>query len=397
MFAEKYLQKDNRKALIDVQPKTECEIIVVIPCFREPDILQTLESVLHCEFPKSNVEVIILINHSETEDEKTKSYNLETKRKIENWISESSNPKIDFYAVGPVELQKKWAGAGLARKSGMDEAVRRFDLLEKPNGIIVSLDADTLVEKNYFVEIENYFTRNPKHVGATIAFQHQTEELESKHLEGIRLYEKYMNYYKMALEYVGYPYPMFTVGSAFVVKAGAYVKRGGMNRRQAGEDFYFLQNLVQVGIVGEIKSTKVFPSARISDRVPFGTGPILQKWMKGEKDLARTYNFKAFMDLKSLFNVKHNFYKTEKKLFDEIINTLPESVQRFIEEDHFWNEVSDLNKNCSTSDSFQSRFFHKFNAFKILKFLNFAHGQFYAKEDLETQFQTLNNLSKIRH
>jgi hypothetical protein len=84
-------------------------------------------------------------------------------------------------------------------------------------------------------------------------------------------------------------------------------------------------------------------------------------------------------------------------LFDEIINTLPESVQRFIEEDHFWNEVSDLNKNCSTSDSFQSRFFHKFNAFKILKFLNFAHGQFYAKEDLETQFQTLNNFGKIRH
>ena len=76
----------------------------------------------------------------------------------------------------------------------------RFNLLDKPNGIIVSLDADTLVGKNYLVEIEKHFRENPKHVGATIAFQHQTDGLEEKQLEGIQLYEKYLLYYKNALE-----------------------------------------------------------------------------------------------------------------------------------------------------------------------------------------------------
>ena len=53
------------------------------------------------------------------------------------------------------------AKAGTARKAGMDEAVRRYNLLGKPQGIIVSLDADTLVDENYLVEIENYFRKNP--------------------------------------------------------------------------------------------------------------------------------------------------------------------------------------------------------------------------------------------
>ena len=61
-----------------------------------------------------------------------------------------------------------------ARKKGMDEAVRRFNFFEKPDGIIVSLDADTLVPQNYLLEIERYFNNNPQKIGATIAFEHQT-------------------------------------------------------------------------------------------------------------------------------------------------------------------------------------------------------------------------------
>ena len=52
------------------------------------------------------------------------------------------------------------------------------------------------------------------------------------------------------MKFAGYPWAMYTVGSAFAVTAEAYVKRGGMNRRQAGEDFYFLQNLAHIGTVG---------------------------------------------------------------------------------------------------------------------------------------------------
>ncbi len=394
MFADKYLKKQNKTILIDLIPEKETGMIVVIPCFREPDILQTLQSLQSCDLPQQKVEVIVVINHSEIEDEATKTYNQKTKAEVLSWISKNKNEKLSFLLAGPVELQKKWAGAGLARKSGMDEAIRRFNILEKPNAIIVSLDADTLVDKNYLIEIENHFRQNPKHVGATISFEHQKQDLSLKQLEGIELYEKYLEYYKNALDYTGYPFSMFTVGSAFAVTADAYVKRGGMNRRQAGEDFYFLQNLVQQGIVGEINSTKVYPSARLSDRVPFGTGPILQKWMNGEEDLKVTYNLNAFSDLKALFKIKEKFFKIDEKEFEKMIQNLPDLIHRFLIEDNSWDDLDDLNNNCSTIKSFQNRFFQKFNAFKILKYLNFAHEIYYQKSDLNEQISMLKSETK---
>lgn len=389
MFANKYLQKQNKVALIEQLPDLELEMIIMIPCFREPDILKTLESLAKCELPCNKVEVLVLINHSETTLNEVKQYNRNTKIEIDGWISNHKSGGIKFFAIGPVELPKKWAGVGLARKAGMDEALRRFNLLKKPNGIIVSLDADTLVENNYLVEIEKYFAQFPKHVGATISFRHQTEGLKDKQLQGILLYEKYLLYYKNALRFIGYPNPMFTVGSAFAVTADGYVKRGGMTRRQAGEDFYFLQTLAQLGTVGEITTTAVYPSARESDRIPFGTGPAIAKWMNDETDLTQTYNFQSFIDLKLFFDEIDNLFRIEKAGFSKIVKNLPEPVRQFIEADNFWTEIEDLNQNCSTLESFKTRFFHKFNAFKILKFMNFGHEKFYEKADLEEQFLTL--------
>ncbi len=389
MFAENYFKRNQISGKIVSLPHPDLGIVVVIPCFREPDILQTLQSVSRCALPDRHVEVIILINHSEVASDNVKAQNHQTRQEIDEWIKIHTAGKLKFFALGPVELMKKWAGAGLARKYGMDEAVSRFNLLSRPEGIIVSLDADTLVDENYLPEINNYFRKNPSHAGATIKFKHRTEGLEEKHLQGICLYEKYMDYYKQAMGYTGYPYPMFTIGSAFATTAGAYVKRGGMNRRQAGEDFYFLQNLVQIGTVGEITSTTVYPSARLSDRVPFGTGPVLQKWMRGEENLSKTYCYKAFVDLKQFFNKINLLFRISVQNYESLLSALPQPVEAFLREDGFWQELTDLNQNCATLTSFHLRFYHKFNAFKILKFLNFTHGKFYQKAGLEEQIKLL--------
>ena len=396
MFADRYLHKNNSEALISAPPSPLMQISVVIPCYYEPDILKTLDSLNNCKLPESDIEVIVLINQSEADEEEIRSSNKKTKFEIEKWSATNSKKGITFFAVGPVDLRKKWAGAGLARKKGMDEAVRRFNLLENPNGIIISLDADTLVQENYFTEIEKYFHTHPNNPGATIAFDHQKNGLNERHLQGIFLYEKYMKYYKNALEFCGYPYPIFTVGSAFAVTAEAYVKRGGMNRRQAGEDFYFLQNLVQIGTVGEITQTTVHPSARLSDRVPFGTGPVLQKWMNGEEDLTKTYNVQAFADLKAFFEKKDRLFKMSEKEFLSLLDNLPSAVKEFLAEDKFWDEIQDLNANCSALPAFQKRFFQKFNAFKILKYLNFSHEKYYRKAQLEEQIIQLNKTWKNR-
>ena len=333
MFADNYLLKNNRIPLIKSAPDANCGIIVVIPCFREPDVTETLISLNNCNPAYSKIEVIILINQSEAASEEIVVSNQRTKIELDSWISKNKNEYITFFAVGPVKLAKKWAGAGLARKTGMDEAVLRFNSIEKKDGIIVSLDADTLVEYNYLAEIESHFKSNPKNVAATILFEHQNLGLDQKHLEGIKYYENYLKYYKEAIEFTGYPYSMFTIGSAFAVTAEAYIKRGGMNRRKAGEDFYFLQNLAQLGPIGEITTTKVYPSARLSDRVPFGTGPILQKWMTGEEDLTKTYNFQAFADLKEFFDLKEELFQTGESDF---LSWSPIFLNR---SDDFWKPI----------------------------------------------------------
>lgn len=389
MFADEYLNRSKFQPAINQDPSSETGMIVVIPCYLEPDILKTLESLAQCKPIQSGIEVIIVINHPENSSEKDKNFNYNTLGIINDWISGYSPKILSIIPIGPFDLPKKWAGAGLARKRGMDEAVNRFNKLKNPEGIIVSLDADTLVENNYLTEIERHYSDHPDNVGATIAFRHQVEGLKGRHLEGIQLYEKYLEYYKNAVAYTGYPWSMITIGSAFTVTAEAYVKRGGMNRRKAGEDFYFLQNLAHQGIIGEIRTTCVHPSARLSDRIPFGTGPILRKWMDGETDLSLTFNFQAFIDLKNLFDQRHRLYRINENGYLDFLKKLPLAVSEFLRYDWYWFEIEDLIKNCSKPEVFDVRFFHKFNAFRILKFLNFSHEKYYSRVDLNQQAELL--------
>lgn len=396
MFANRYLQKSKNFKWIEDIPDPDTRIIVVIPCFMEPEIINTLESLVKCDLPPCSAEVIILINHSVISKEEVRLYNQKTAMEADDWIRNNQRKNLRFFVEGPVEFPSKWAGVGVARKRGMDNAVRRFNFLNRPEGIIVSLDADTIVEKNYLTAIFDHFLNSPADVGAVISFEHQIENLEGRHLQGILLYEKYLAYYRRALRFSGYPHSIFTIGSAFAVRADAYVKRGGMSRRQAGEDFYFLQNLVHLGNVGEISATTVHPSARLSDRVPFGTGPVLNKWMRYEEDLSKTYNFNSFCDLREFFRIRKKLFRITEAEYHIYINTLPESIRNFIIEENFQDELDDLNKNCSTLKTFDIRFFQKFNAFKILKYLNYAHTNYYEKAELDSQTGLLNlNLQRF--
>lgn len=395
MFAAHYFERYGQyHPLIKEPVSADTHIFVMIPCIREPAILQTLGSLLRCDVPTCTTEVFVIINEPEICDESLSSYNLRTYHDVQDWISKDNSRKIRFYTTPPIKLQQKWAGVGMARKRGMDEGLWRFSQLDHKNGIIVSLDADTLVDRNYLTAIESHFRSHSTHVGATIAFSHQLEGLDEKERMGILLYEKYLKYYKNALTFAGYPNALFTIGSAFAVTAEAYLKRGGMTRRKAGEDFYFLQTLTQVGKVGEINQTEVHPSARVSDRVPFGTGPAMKHWMDNTADLRYTYNLQAFLDLKVFFSTHKNLYKISPDEYTALLKTLPPPITAFLESDGFYPRIESLSANCSSLEIFTERFFHLFNAFKVLKFINFSHGKFYEKrllgevnEELQTMIQ----------
>jgi hypothetical protein len=397
MFASKYFEKTaGFTPRLAEPPDPATGMVVVIPCYQEPDILKTLDALLCCDPPRSRTEVIILVNEPEGSSPEISGYNEATMEALRQWKEEHSAAHITVLPAGPVRLPAKWAGVGLARKAGMDEALWRFHVTHQPQGIIISLDADTLVEPGYLKAIENHFAAHPADVGATICFRHQEEGFSKKQIEGIRRYERYMTYYKNAMAWSGYPHALYTVGSAFAVRAEAYMKRGGMTRRKAGEDFYFLQTLTQLGHVGEIETTTIHPSPRISLRVPFGTGQVMKKWMEGSGDLLSTFNLDAFRDLKEFFAASPGFFKVSPEEAERLVSQLPLPVAEFLRHEKIIPEILELSDHCSTPEVFRVRFFQVFTAFRILRFLNFSHPTYYQKPPLEECCAQLEALQRVK-
>jgi hypothetical protein len=149
------------------------------------------------------------------------------------------------------------------------------------------------------------------------------------------------------LEYTGFPYYWHTIGSAFAVSADAYVRVGGMGRQQGGEDFYFLQKVFALGNIRELKDTTVFPMARLSDRVPFGTGPSLQKIVNEPDGNVRAYSKRAFEELKRLFDMKDGFFGKDTQTVEIMIAGLHPSLLQFLREIDFLTLVRDCNENSA--------------------------------------------------
>ena len=372
-----------RSQLIAENPSDKIGVIVVIPCFNEPKLNKSLQSLFDCKLPDCEVEVIVVINASKKAEGFVLNQNKKTLLDAEEWrtanfgkIASSrklSGLAMTFHFIQENELPIKDAGVGLARKIGMDEAVRRFEQINKPDGVIVCFDADSKCEENYLVEIEKHFKANPKSPACSIHFEHPIEGKDyPEHIyKGIAEYELHLRYYKNGLNYCGLPYAYHTIGSSMAVRSSAYQKQNGMNKRKAGEDFYFLQKLIPLGDFTEIKTTTVIPSPRISDRVPFGTGKAMQNYVDNEQKEHLSYNMLSFIDLKQFCTVVPELYNTDKV-------EIPKSVKAYLEEINFEANLQKIIKNSPTQAHFIKSFYNWFNAFRVLKYMHFARDNYYS-------------------
>ena len=393
MFADRYIEKNVvYPEFIDAVVLPSVSMIVMIPCLNEPEIFRTLESLWSCEPIQSYCEVIVVVNESENSSQAVKDFNQQNYLKLFDWKKENDRPNLILYPIYARLVNAKHAGAGMARKIGMDEVIRRFNALNRPDGVIISTDADCLFSPNYLRQIELAFSLKSC-FAATLNFKHRVDEMaDPKQRLGIQLYEDYLHYYKKALDFAGFPDSIYTIGSAFAVRADAYVKQGGMNRRQAGEDFYFLNKLTKLGKITEINDAFVYPSARVSDRVPFGTGAAMTKWMNEDGDLTVTYNFAAFLDLKVLFDQVDSLFRNSTD--DRFMDSLPASVQEYLQTLEFSRKLDEINQNSSSLLSFRKRFFQFFDGFLILRFLNLAHQKYYSQQNLSEAISQLKEYSR---
>ena len=347
-----------------------------MPCFNEPHVLEALKSIYACTIPDCLVEVIVVVNHGKNEDQHVINQNRQSADTIERWFRSNPNPSIEGHVIRAFDLEDKIAGVGLARKIGMDDAVRRFEDINKKRGVIVCFDADCTCSSNYLQEIYRAYHQRPEINAGLLYFEHPLSgNMSNETYDAIINYELHLRYYKNALGYANFPYSYHTVGSCITVTSEAYQKQGGMNKRKAGEDFYFLQKIFSLGKIENITEAKVIPSPRSSDRVPFGTGKAVHDILLKSSSNYYTYNPKIFMDLRRFINRVPELFKGN--MASSAINNLPQSIRDFMAGHDYFKNLQKIIKNNRSEKQFVKSFFQWFNGFTVLKYVHFARDEFF--------------------
>ncbi len=382
-YFSRYAYQDK---LFPEKPASPLHLSVVIPCYNEPNIIPTLESLQQC-VPVTGTEVIVIVNEPAACRPEIHRQNRVTLQEIARWRHRRA---LNFnLLVHHLVAPAKTAGVGYARKVGMDEAARRFEEAGNRHGVICCFDADSTCDKNYLTAIyEQFYLTSPRPHGAAVYYEHPYPA-DSLLREGISQYELHLRYYVNALRYVGYPFAHHTIGSTMVVRSDMYQKIGGMNKRQAGEDFYFLHKLMPMGAFIELNNTTVYPAGRVSDRVPFGTGKAMGKWLQGNSPVLTTYNLQSFTGLKQLFARAEDFYRAEDKALNKILAALPESGQLFLREVSFSRELARLKRQSKTVKTFVNNWYRFFDGFMVLRYLHFVRDHFYPDQPVVQEARKL--------
>ncbi len=367
--------------------------VVVIPAYAEKDFLfQTLESL--AQNAPSSLEysfVLCVVNNGKNPPPDVRENNLQTIRCLDALIQRKSLRNVSGHpalqrllsmladsrlklgyidaATAGREIPSGSEGVGMARKIGMDMALRLLPESPVQPALIISLDADSLVADNYLSAIRNDFS--PEMNAAVVAYEHQMPD-DLRQREAILCYEIFLRYWVLGLKYAASPWAFHSIGSTMVTTTQAYVEVRGMNKRAAGEDFYFLQKLAKHASIHYLRKTRVYPSARPSQRVPFGTGKSIRRFLGGDWDQAyRLYDPRIFEIIKQWLELAQNrLFQEEDLLLNEALNIHP-LLKAFLTGQDFSRVWSRIRKNTKNPKTFLKQFNDWFDGFRTLKLVNF--------------------------
>ncbi len=276
---DKYL---SRYALLPARPalKGQWQQVMVIPCFQEsPDFLQRVPKPIRGQA----LLVICLLNRPDTCTDPSANSALRTfiQERATAWPLPglalcSITSAVDVLLVdldrleGPIPHKE---GVGRVRRIGCDLALWLMQQERVKADWIHSCDADAQWPARYLTESW------PLDAAAvSLPFQH-VMHAETALGRATLVYELWLHDYVSGLESARSPYAFHTLGSCCSFSARCYAAVRGVPLRAGAEDFYLLNKLAKVGRVHRPAGPAVLIQARASDRVPFGTGPAVQRLM----------------------------------------------------------------------------------------------------------------------
>lgn len=340
---------------------------IVIPVYNEINYIgNTLQSINHQNQDLLDKTLIILvINNSDTSTHKITTSNYNTHQKIKEKKYNFEYIILDYYSSGNA-ISEKFCGVGLARKIGLDFALH----YAYENSLLFCLDADTLISKNYLKIITQYYIKN-NFLVATINFQHQlsSDPIINK---GIQIYESALKDISSKIRSCNSPYGYVSMGSAIVCNAVAYVAVGGMSKKKAAEDFYFLQSLAKYTKIHHIQEILVFPSSRNEERVHLGTGYRMKEYYLNNSFKNLFFTDESYHVIKKIIYLFENNYNQSYEYINKELNKhFSNKVCNFIYEHNIENVWEKINSNAKTKDQFITFFHQWFDALKIIKLLKY--------------------------
>lgn len=332
-------------------------IYVAVPAMNESKLLPRLiNDIFNQNYRK--FQIVVCINQPDEwwGDISKKNICLDNQKTIKYLNSLKTNEIhiIDKSSIGNGWKGKNY-GVGWARKIAMDYIMSKAS----DDDIIVSIDADTQINCDYFSSIVDSFNTHQKIIAISVPYFHKLTE-DNLINRCILRYEIYMRLYSINLWRTKVPYHFTALGSAICIKAWAYKKVGGITPLKSGEDFYFLQKLAKSGTILNWNPEKVYPETRYSNRVFFGTGPALIKGRNEDWSSYPIYHFSLFNKLSELYNIFH------KICSEKLNNNDYQLLNEFSIDNEWWQN---LKINFKTERHFVKACSEKFDALRILQFL----------------------------
>lgn len=266
------------------------ENVLTIPCYDEPP--ECVGTVLSHQ--DASALVILVVNAPSDADAEAR-HRTET---LWRELGGSDTPyhfarwrgDLDILAVNrttPNRLIPRRQGVGLARKIAADMACALIAAGRIRSPWIHMTDADAELPADYFAQM-------PAGPGCALyPFRH---EAPPELADAMRRYELHLRYYVNRLRWAGSPYAFHTIGSAIAIHADTYAKVRGVPKRNAGEDFHLLNKAAKVASIHRLSRPEVLIKARLSTRVPFGTGPALSHMTGSDQPLSyapESFNYLA--------------------------------------------------------------------------------------------------------
>jgi hypothetical protein len=350
-------------------PDPRLKLCVVIPSLAEAENLPAVLRSLGASRRPAEAEVLVLVNQSETAPPEILKNNQAT---MQLQAVFAGNPLpiyfLDRFSSGRA-LPAADAGVGLARRLGLDAGLARLQRAGNlTRASLACLDADSPVGPGYLDAVLEVFDRGDQPAAGYCTYAHPVPADPALRLAGAA-YELWLRYVAAGLRVAGSWFAFPTIGSCTVVSAAAYARVGGMEPRQAAEDFHFLRKLAKLS--GEaplafISRARVFPAARVSARVPFGTGRAMQRSLdEGPEAYLWVEPPEVFFDLAE-------FFRRLPEGYDDLdaLRRLPPRLLAFLEAEGAWPVLGQFRKIYPGARQFTQAGQHWFDSLRCVRYAN---------------------------